>query len=151
MRERQNLSDRALFRSTNGPQSQKNRLPENVFHFLEETRRSFRRLILHLRQHAELLQQSPLLARDLARNHNPYADVEVATPAIGIRHSFRSLTKYLPRLRSFRNVEVFFSLQRGDANCRPQRSLRNAHRNRAIKICPAAFEKCVVLYFEKNI
>src|SRR5271170_5302233 len=126
-------------------------LPENILHLIEERRIPLRRLVLHFQSLPQLLQQTPLVARHLRRNHHANADVQIPAPAVRIRQTLALLAENLPGLRALRNFQLFIALQSRHADLVAQRRLRKTHGNFADQIRPAPFEKVVLLHFQKNV
>src|ERR1700733_6202219 len=126
-------------------------LPKNILSLIEERRIPLRRLVLHFQRLPELLQQPPLLARHLRRNHHADADVQIAAPAVRIRQAFTLLAENLPRLRAFWNFQLFFALQRLHFDLVAQRRLRKTDGNLADQIRSTPFEERVLLHFQNYI
>src|SRR5271155_1192665 len=126
-------------------------LPKNILHLIEERRIPLRRLVLHFQSLSQLLQQSPLVARHLRRNHHANADVQIPAAAVRIRQALAFLAENLPGLRALRNFQIFLALQSRHANLVAQSRLRKTNWNFADQIRPAPLEERVLLNFQKNI
>src|SRR5580704_7457471 len=134
-----------------GATSRHNRSSENVLHLIEKRRIPLRRLVLDLQRLPQLLEQPPLLARHLRRNHHADAEVQISAPAVRIGQSLALLAEDLSGLRALRNFQFFLTLQCRHANLVAQRRLRKTDGNFADQIRPAPLEKVVLLHFQKNV
>src|ERR1700682_1694077 len=68
-----------------------------------------------------------------------------------IGQAFALNAKNRAALRSFRHFQTLLSVQSRNLQLGAEGSLRNAQRNRAIKIRATAFEKTVLLHIQNNI
>ena len=99
-------------------------LLEHVFHFAQE--RLQQRLIIHLRERVQLLQQFFLALVQLGGNLHSHFDVEIPLPApVHYRHAFVAEAEGGVRLRAFGNLQGVLAFHGGHADLRAHRSLRN--------------------------
>ena len=94
--------------------------------FILPRKRLQQRLIIHLRERVQLLQQFFLALVQLGRDLDSHFDVEIALPAsVHDRHAFVADAERGVRLRALWNLQRVLAFHGGHADLRPHRSLRN--------------------------
>src|SRR6266550_7604185 len=127
-------------------------LPEDVFHLIEDRGVAVRGLIVHLHCGAKLLDQFPLVTRELRWRHHTHVVVQIAfaTPArIGQPLAFDA--KHGAALRAFWNLQFFFRVQSRHLQFRTESRLGDAQGNRAIQVRAAPFEERMFSDFQHNV
>src|SRR6266550_2173290 len=127
-------------------------LPEDVFHLIEDRGVAVRGLIVHLHCGAKLLDQFPLVTRELRWRHHPQVIIQIpfaASARIGQSLAFDA--KYGAALRAFGNFQFFFPVQSRHLHFRAESGLRDAQGNRAIQVRAAPFEERMFFDFQHNV
>jgi hypothetical protein len=127
-------------------------LAEDVFDFVEDGGIAVSRFVLYFESGAELFQQFALLAREFRRREHADVIVEIALAAAArVCKPFALDAEHGAALGAFGNFEFFFPSQTGNLQLASESGLRDAKRNRAIKIGAAAFKEWMFLDVEDNI
>src|SRR6266403_1782217 len=115
-------------------------LPEDVFYLIEDRGVAVRGLIVHLHCGTKLLDQFPLVTRELRWRHHTHVVVQIAfaTPA-RIGQSLAFDAKHGAALRAFGNLQFFFRVQSRHLQFRTESRLGDAQGNRAIQVRAAPF------------
>src|SRR5690348_8824241 len=127
-------------------------LTENVFYLVEEGGIAVGRFVIHFQGGAELFKEFALLAREFRGRENAHMIVQVAFAAAArISETLALDAKNGAALGGFRNFELFLTVETRNLQLRAERCLRNAERNRAVKISAAPLEKGMLFHVEDNI
>src|SRR5713101_9498745 len=115
-------------------------LPENVLYFAQQ--RAPLRLVFHLRNPVEFLQQFALTFAQLARRLHSDFDEQIAfAAAIEHGYTFAANAQGGARLRSLGHFQRVFAFQCRDGNFRAQCCLGKRNGNHAVQVVPFAFKK----------
>src|SRR6266403_2972773 len=127
-------------------------LPEDVFYLIEDRGVAVRGLIIYLHCGTKLLDQFPLVTRELRWRHHTHVVVQIAfaTPA-RIGQSLAFDAKHGAALRAFGNLQFFFRVQSRHLQFRTESRLGDAQGNRAIQVRAAPFEERMFFDFQHNV
>lgn len=123
---------------------------EYVLHLAEEG--SALRLVFHLRDALQFLQEFALSLGEFRWRLHPHFDEQVAF-AVPVQHrnAFAAQLQDGPRLRAFRDLEGLLAIEGWDLDLRADRRLRERNRNYTIQVIALAIKEGVLLDPEHNV
>src|SRR5580704_6352019 len=139
-------------RRTLGSYRRNGALAEDVFYFVENGGIAVRRLVLHFYRSAELFEEPALLAREFCWRENADVIIEVALAATaGVGETFAFQAKDGAALCAFGDFKSFFAVEPRDLELRAKSGLRDAQRDGAVQISPAALKEGMFLDLEDHV
>src|ERR671915_303561 len=108
--------------------------------------------VLFRQRPAQLLQQLPLAAAELARYHHVQDDLLVAAPAAADRrHALPAQRDDRPRLRAGRYVDLLVAVQRGHRDGGAERRRRGRHVHHGDEVVAVAHEALVLRHANEHV